>query len=269
LWKAHCIHLWKDKGGMFLLRKEKSVAPFWRSYVTSRVVEKMSVKDMKGMFAEMPLGRLQVRDLFVKPPNHRWSIGIQSLRFIMPPFLTCNGVIKLKIACCIASFCLEKEDMQQAIMERMPKSGELGSPTVLARNEGVMNRGLTLPIDHLWFGSFLSSVVDSRRTVMLLDELLSRKGFMMYLKKVPNQDYNAVDENAENSLRYYGKCFFNKDDSGNSVCEECVSMLTYTRLWRWIIPGQKVLIDSCHTLVIHRLDNWGWQLESFSMVLLS
>jgi len=104
---------------------------------------------------------------------------------------------------------------------------------------------------------------------MLLDELLSRKGFMMYLKKVPNQDYNAVDENAENSLRYYGKCFFNKDDSGNSVCEECVSMLTYTRLWRWIIPGQKVLIDSCHTLVIHRLDNWGWQLESFSMVLLS
>jgi len=99
LWKAHCINLWKDKGGMFLLRKEKSVAPFWRSYVTSRVVEKMSVKDIKGMFAERPLGRLQARDLFVKPPNHRWSIGIQSLRFIMPPFLTYNGVIKLKIAC--------------------------------------------------------------------------------------------------------------------------------------------------------------------------
>jgi hypothetical protein len=273
LWKAHCINLWKDKGGMFLLRKEKSVAPFWRSYVTSRVVEKMSVKDIKGMFAERPLGRLQARDLFVKPPNHRWSIGIQSLRFIMPPFLTYNGVIKLKIACCIASFCLEKEDMQQAIMERMPKSGELGSPAVLARNEGVMNRRLTLPIDHLWFGSFLSSVVDSRRSVMLLDELISRKGFMMYLKKGPNyQDYNAVDENAENSLRYYGKCVFNKEDSGNSVCEMSDPLgpcgYIFTRPWRWIIPGQKVQYSS-YTLVIHRLDDWGWQLESSHMVLLS
>jgi hypothetical protein len=166
--------------------------------------------------------------------------------------------------------------MQQAIMELMPKSGELGSPTVSARNEGMMNRRLTLPIDHLWFGSFLSSVVDSSRSVMLLDELFSRKGFKMYVKNVPNQDYNAVDENAENSLLYYGKCVFNKDDSANSVIVNsdlvgtgARTWTTWTRPWRWIIPGQKVQIDTCNTLVIHRLDNWGWQLESYDMVLLS
>ena len=229
LWKAQCIHLWKDKAGMPLLRKEKSIAPFWRTYVTSRAVKKMSVKDIKGMFAERPLGRRQVRDLFVSS--------------------------------------LEKEDMQEAVLILMPKSGELGSPTLSGRSEGMMHRRLWIPIDHLWFGSFLSSVVDSRRSVMLLDELLSRKGFMMYIK-VMHQDYDTMDQNAEMSLHYHCKCFFDEDESGCSIrMEESDELHPQNLKWRWIVPGQTVLIGMYPPLVVQRLDNWGWQLENHHVVL--
>jgi len=86
IWKNAAIHVWKDKVGMPLVRRGNSIAVFWRTFVKRHVLEKMSVKDIKGLFAERPLGRRAVRDAF--------------------------------------SACLEKSDMQTAAMQLMPM--ELG-----------------------------------------------------------------------------------------------------------------------------------------------
>ena len=134
LWRQACIYLWRDKVGMPLLRRGNSIALFWRSFWDVSAVlgsgsssgsgsgsgsgipsgsdpylnvnsepgsgsgsgldvkdfnrdlgigntprMAMSVKELRGLFTERPLGRKAVRDLF--------------------------------------SSCLEKSDMQRAILD--------------------------------------------------------------------------------------------------------------------------------------------------------
>jgi len=47
-------------------------------------------------------------------------------------------------------------------------------------NDKVLRKGF----QHLWFGSYASSIIDSKRTIMTLDELLSLNGFSMNFKVI-------------------------------------------------------------------------------------
>jgi len=235
LWKEQCIYVWRDKVGVPSLKNDNNIAPYWRSYLTLNAVENMSVKDLKSMFAERPLGRRQVRELFAN--------------------------------------CLEKEDTQQAILELMPRAGELGGETS-GGIEDEQRGQIMIAFDRLWFGSFVSSIVDSRRSTIVLDELLSRKGFLMYFKLI-HQDQDIVDRDPEISLQYNCKCLFDEEESGFAFrmeewgWEEAEMHRPQNLTWKWVVPGKAVQVGFYPPLVIHRLLNWGWKLENKHVVLFS
>ena len=235
LWKEQCIYLWRDKVGVPSLKNGMIIAPYWRSYVTPNAVENMSVKDLERMFAVRPLGRRQVRELFAN--------------------------------------CLEKADMQQAILELMPRAGELGGETSGGIEDEQRGR-IMIAFDSVWFGSFVSSIVDSSRSAIVLDELLSRKGFRMYFKLI-HEDQDTVDRDPEISLQYNCKCLFDEEESGFAFrteewgWEEGAMRSPQNLTWKWVVPGKVVQVGFYPPLVIHRLLNWGWKLENKHVVLFS
>lgn len=159
------------------------IALFWRMKINPNIIyHDLSIQEMKYMLYERPLGRKEIRD-------------------------------------CISS-CIEKEDLIQLILDYMPLSlggdddgmsitpievstGE-GEPIISEssikkdndENDSSSNRRtsgsskrknhqrvtLTKGFEHLWFGSYASSIIDSKRTYMTIDELVSLSGFSMNSK---------------------------------------------------------------------------------------
>jgi len=337
LWRQACIYLWRDKVGMPLLRRGNSIALFWRSFWdvsavlgsrsgsgtrspsgsdpylnlnsesrsrsgsgpgpgpgldvnsngdlgignTARMA--MRVKDMRGLFTERPLGRRAVRDLF--------------------------------------SACLEKSDMQRAILDLMPdelglevdhsKDGSNAAQhkyrNLQERMHGNRNghehghgKVLRKGFDRLWFGSYASSIIDSRRTVMTLDELLSRRGFLMHFKVFHHShDYNGEIRGTrtqgpeEISLHYHCVCYFDEATAAATMSQSDGSRdgssereggqggfrMDESRdndmhhpqdlSWHWIHAGRTVQVGQYPPLVLHRRPNWGWKLENHHVVLYS
>lgn len=312
LWKCACAYAWGNKVGMPLVRRGGSIALFWRSLwgeesvvrgctstehvgrggnstctsgsgssatTTSRPVSssdrnggcqksKMSVKDIKGLFAERPLGRKVVRDAF--------------------------------------SACFEKTDMQKAVVELMPET--LGGEECGMDSSRILKRERGDGFDRLWFGSFASSMIDSKRTIMTLDELLSRRGFLMHFKVFHSHvtttstqhDTNNDEDNLHNSrrngdindrgereedvsLHFHCICYFDEavreggggdvgppvgkfrlDESNNREMEHPQNLT-----WHWLIEGRTVQVGQYPPLVIYRLDDWGWRIENRHVVLYS
>eukprot|EP00558_Chaetoceros_sp_UNC1202_P001721 CAMPEP_0197260906 /NCGR_PEP_ID=MMETSP1429-20130617/84272_1 /TAXON_ID=49237 /ORGANISM="Chaetoceros sp., Strain UNC1202" /LENGTH=275 /DNA_ID=CAMNT_0042725155 /DNA_START=557 /DNA_END=1381 /DNA_ORIENTATION=+ len=248
LWKFACICLWEDKVGMPLVRKGNSIALFWRTFLQPRVVnERMTVKEIRSLFAERPLGRRAVMDAF--------------------------------------SACLEKCDMQTTVLELMPT--HLGGVAPAApsapcccglgnndyssdgeeENDGMV---LTLGFDDLWFGSYASSIVDSRRSRITVDELLSRKGFLMHFKifqengndtrygMTGEQSGGEEDDEGMHGLGL-GTCYFEEDENKFRVEEsDDAEMLHPQGLhWKWCGTDKKfVQVGHYPPLKIHRLENW-------------
>jgi hypothetical protein len=233
LWKELCILLWKEKLGMPLLRKNRTIAPFWRTFVKPHVVESMSIRDIKMMFAERPMMGRRVRSLLMNS--------------------------------------LEKRDMQAAVLELMPKEGELGGDKYGMEDD---QRGKVLVgFNHLWFGCYASSVVDSKRSFMALEELLSKRGFLMHFKVI-HEDMNVRGgHDVEISLHFHCKCFFDEEDNGYAFrmedSEDPELHHPQGLSWKWVVDGKAVQIGFYPALVVHRLDNWGWKLENQHVVLLS
>jgi len=232
LWRELCIMLWKDKLGMPLLRKNRTIAPFWRTFVQPHVVEFMSIRDIKMMFAERPMMGRRVRNLLMNS--------------------------------------LEKSDMQAAVLELMPKEGELGGDKYGMEDD---ERGTVLVgFHHLWFGSYACSVIDSRRSFIALEELLSRRGFLMHFKVI-HEDMNDRNRDVEISLHFHCKCFFDEEENGFAFrmeeSEDPELHHPQDLSWKWIVEGKAVQVGIYPALVVHRLDNWGWKLENQHVVLLS
>ena len=232
LWKELCIILWKDKVGMPLLRKDRNIAPFWRTFVKRFVVESMSIKDIKGMFVERPMMGRNVRNLLMNS--------------------------------------LEKRDMQEAVLELMPKEGDLGGDAYGMEDD---ERGrILVGFDQLWFGCYASSVVDSRRSFMTLDELLSRRGFLMHFKVI-HEDQDVIGRDVEISLHFHCKCFFDEEENEFAFrmedSDDAELRHPQGLTWKWVVEGRAVQVGSYPAMVVHRLDNWGWKLENHHVVLLS
>jgi hypothetical protein len=205
LWKELCILLWKDKLGMPLLRKNRTIAPFWRTFVKPHVVESMSIRDIKMMFAERPMMGRRVRSLLMNS--------------------------------------LEKSDMQAAVLELMPKEGELGGDKYGMEDDERGN--VMVGFHHLWFGCYASSVVDSRRSFMALEELLSRRGFLMHFKVI-HEDMNVIGSDVEISLHFHCKCFFDEEDNGFAFrmedSEDPELHHPQGLSWKWVVEGKAVQI---------------------------
>ncbi len=297
LWKCTCEHVWGDKVGMPLVRRARggSIGLFWRSLwkvelirstttSVSREIDssggsgksstcsydgiqsKMTVRDIKGLFGERPLGRKVVRDAF--------------------------------------GACFEKCDMQKAVVDLMPDS--LGGEECGMDPSRTLKRARGDGFNYLWFGSFASSIIDSKRTVMTMDELLSRKGFLMHFKvfhpRVPrhndNEDYHgrrhrysrrrrgsddSGGDEEDVSLHFHCICYFDEanegdgedgrepsmgkfrlDDSNSSDLEHPQNLT-----WHWCKWGSILQVGQYPPLVVRRLDDWGWRIENRHVVLYS
>lgn len=291
LWKCTCEYVWGDKVGMPLVRRARggSIGLFWRSLWKEEVIRsttsvsrefslsrrsgisstcsyegiqsKMTVRDIKGLFGERPLGRKIVRDAF--------------------------------------GACVEKCDMQKAVLDLMPDS--LGGEECGMDPSHTLKRARGDGFNYLWFGSFASSIIDSKRTVMTMDELLSRKGFLMHFK-VYRHDGSEDDhgrrhrygrrrrcgedsegEEEDVSLHFHCICYFDEAyegdeedgsepymgnfrlDDSNSRDLEHPQNLT----WHWLLKGKTLQVGQYPPLVVRRLNDWGWRIENHHVVLYS
>lgn len=151
---------------------------------------------------------------------------------------------------------LEKRDMQNTILQLMNDQ----------------EREFTTGFRQLWFGSFMSSMVDSRRNFILLDELLSTKGFLMNFKVI-HEDDDTVFGRPEISLHYHCTCYFEEEAKNFAFRmedpEENDMHHPEGLTWRWIVEGKALQVGMYPPLVVYRLENWGFKLENQHVVLLS
>ena len=84
---------------------------------------------------------------------------------------------------------LETQDIKKAVSQFMPTTLGDDDPSYRFR--------------HKWFGSYASSVIDSKRTYLTMDELCTRNGFDMHFKIYYDQDDRhdeQLNQNTNNSL---------------------------------------------------------------------
>lgn len=167
---------------------------------------------------------------------------------------------------------LEKSEMKQALLDFMPD--HLGSDCDHGR---VWNQ----PFRFLWFGSYVSSVLDSTRSTITIDELCCPKGFDMHFKviyeehelgRMVQQDDDDDDEEHSSGrikLHFHSTCYFS-DVNNEFRMDNREDMMHQVDLnWRWIRMGRAVQVGPYPPLLVSRRENWGWQLENAHVVLLS
>ena len=235
LWKKFCMKLWRNKMGAPAPRCEKSLGLFWRTFLHSDVIVTLTVKEIKSLFLESPLGRRQVREAF--------------------------------------NTCLEIIEMRQVALNYMPN--QLGGEDYGMDKERIFTQGF----HDLWFGSFISSIIDAKRLRLTLDELLSRKGFSLHFKVMSNDQEVASNrprslysdriqrgQSEGVNLHFYCNCRFMENFDFVMDTENAMSHPSYLA-WTW--TGEMVKVGDYPPLVVNRLDNWGWKLENHNAVLLS
>lgn len=151
---------------------------------------------------------------------------------------------------------------------------------------------------HLWFGSYASSIIDSKRSAITIDELVSLNGFSMNFKVVTttivsSSSSTTTQTQAQNGHRHhrchddiklhvYGMCYFHEDFTFHVEQEKGMSSgrgeedgrqrqnLNQNVLsWKWIVDWRVLQIERYPPLHLKRMKNWGWKLENDQVVLLS
>lgn len=127
----------------------------------------------------------------------------------------------------------------------------------------------------IYFGSFASSILDSRREVMTQVELCTKHGYEMYFKinedEVDNEDREALlkyDE-ADNILLYHhSTCFFEESRNFQIRLNQAVHSYHPTDLkWGWLEMGRRLQVGPYPPLTVSRRNDWGWKLENGHVVL--
>jgi len=228
IWKAACNLLWKDKVGCPVLRRGKTLALFWRTMLLPHMVDRLSVKEIRDFFLEMPTGRSDIHEK-------------------------------------LSNF-LEKGEMRKAVNEIMPQ--RLGGGDCDGGNEKILTQGF----GDIWFGSFASSIIDSRRSKITIDELCSRQGFDMHFK-VAFEDHNFIhtprtsDVRAGMKLNFHSTCYFDENYEFQIKTVRESEIEQPGLCWKWKLEGRTVQVGSYQPLVVSRLGNWSFKLENHQIVL--
>lgn len=128
----------------------------------------------------------------------------------------------------------------------------------------------------IFFGSFVCSVLDSKRELITQSELSTPFGFDMYFKiaqdEVDDGDRTFLTEydDAEGVLLYHhSTCFFEESREFQIVLKQHVHSYHPTDLkWRWLEVGKRIQVGPYPPLTISRRKDWGWKLENLHVVLL-
>jgi hypothetical protein len=133
----------------------------------------------------------------------------------------------------------------------------------------------------LYFGSYASSILDSKRNILSQKELCTPFGFEMHFKveredagdvvMTTNEELERYDD-AEGILLYrYSTCHFRSDRDFRLVLRPNIApMYRPTDLrWRWLEVGRRIQVGPYPSLTVSRTKDWGWKLENLHVVMYS
>ena len=129
----------------------------------------------------------------------------------------------------------------------------------------------------IYFGSYASSILDSRRDCIAQLELCTKYGFDMYFKviedEVDEEDRDGLVkyEDSENILLYHhSKCFLEETRDFRIVLHNAIHSYHPTDLkWGWLEVGRRLQVGPYPPLTVSRRRDWGWKLENTHVVLFS
>lgn len=210
-------------------------------------------KDKKGVrWVKEPLFW---RTLFTKNAVERMSM-VQIQAFFDHPFL-----LSAEKKATMSSY-TDKMELQRALQVHMLDIMSEGSD---------WNRFFS----DLYFGSFVSSILDSRRETISQAELCTKHGYDMYFKvledEVDEQDRGALEkyDEGENILLYHhSKCYFEESRDFRIVLSQAVHSYHPIDLkWGWLEMGHRLQVGPYPSLTVSRRKDWGWKLENTHVVL--
>jgi len=158
---------------------------------------------------------------------------------------------------------METADLQRFLQVHMLDIMSAPSPT-------------TMPFfANIWFGSYASAVLDSKRTSISKEELCTPFGFHMYFKiaveEVVEEDQEFLTEYTDGTLLYHhSTCFFEAESKNfRMVLHHHVHSYHPTDLqWRWLKVGERLQVGPYPPLTVARQKDWGWKLENLHVVLM-
>jgi len=153
----------------------------------------------------------------------------------------------------------------------------------------------------IYFGSYASSLQDSKRDMITNLELCSPTGFDMFFKiarddvdEVDQLEFTPYEESEEILLYEYGAGFFENSydfrmtlrqdvhshhPTGKTEATSVVSSAENTiqhflpfpffsdLSWQWLENGRKLQVASYPPLTVSRTKRWGWKLENTHVIL--
>lgn len=134
----------------------------------------------------------------------------------------------------------------------------------------------------LYFGSYASSVMDSKRSIISQQELCSPFGFEMHFKIEEDDADDVIAETTSEELQRYedaegillyrhSTCHFRPDRDFRLVLRPNVAP-TYRPndlRWRWLQVGSEIQVGPYPSLTVSRTKDWGWKLENLHVVMFS
>ncbi len=193
------------------------------------------------------------RSLFTKNAVSKLSVS-QIIAFFDHPLLWEKKAMVIK--------CTEKMELQKSVQVHMLDIMSDGSEWHRFFSD-------------IYFGSFASSVIDSRRESISQLELCTKHGYDMYFKvgeeEVDEEDRGILqkyDEGDNILLYHHSKCFFEESRDFRIVLNQAVHSYHPTDLkWVWLESGHRLQIGPYPPLTASRRKDWGWKLENSHVVL--
>lgn len=242
IWKAFIRQAWQDKKGV----TSDSNMIFWRSLFSREAVRAMKQDDVLCMFRH-PLLQTQYKSLeeeISKTPSGNAS----------------------------------PEVLQRVVQVHMLDVMSEGSGD--GRDDDSTYQRRVFFTD-LYFGSYASSVLDAKRSVISQHELCTPFGFEMHFKIEEEDADDVIAETHEELQRYdeaegillyrHSTCYFCPDRDFRLVLRPNVAP-TYRPndlRWRWLQAGKEIQVGPYPPLTVSRTKDWGWKLENLHVVMYS
>ncbi|KAG7340134.1 hypothetical protein IV203_006538 [Nitzschia inconspicua] len=259
IWKRIIHRYWKNKKGV----SSETNMIFWRSLFGRQAVQTMKQEHILCMFCH-PL--VQTKYNTLKDEISKSTLGEASPEFLQR-FVQVHmlDVISQEGTAAVAG---TRENNNNNNDDDDGNNNQSGAPRIF--------------FSDLYFGSYASSVMDSKRSIITQQELCTPFGFEMYFKiEEEDADDDVIAETSDRLQRYdddrsillykYSTCYFRHDRDFRLVLRpNAVPAYRPVDLrWRWLRMGSQIQVGPYPPLFVSRTEDWGWKLENMHVVMYS
>ena len=318
LWIVHIEDLWKDKVGMNLptststtkmnediKNDDNSTATntkttrcyctknliFWRSLYTHKAIERMSQEQIQSIFSHPLL--VEKRSLLdskrgdtIQRPELQRFLQVHMLDVMSDPSTTSSCPTT-------TSSVISSSNLRRSGGGHDDTSGSSSSSSSSA---SCSSRWHTHFFNDIYYGSYVCSLLDSRRESITTIELCTPYGFDMYFKisiddveDPDDQPFLTIDPDSDrlSYLYHHSTCYFEEQNHDFRIVLKEQHEGSYNHpqdlKWRWVVGdsssgsvtaaaaaaiGKRIQVGPYPPLTVRRnTKNWGWKLENTHVVL--